>query len=251
MVLAVLARSNWAGYGPVSPARSVRVVAVCGAALVVLETVLSLRRLGADPPLTLPWNATVGVPDTGRAAVKLTWLVLSLGVYLMALARVTAGSSAVEARDVAVGGWAAASCAAGWLGLVARDPGAGSLAGPALAAMVGAGLAAALLSRRARTLPAGEWAGRVVVPALLGSAGAALAINVLIDLLPLTGAWVANNAPPTPTTPPSTRLVDGVVVYLPGLLLALALSLTVRPSEAPSALASPRISEPGGPVADT
>jgi hypothetical protein len=27
--LAVLVRSNWAGYGPVSPARSVRVVAVC------------------------------------------------------------------------------------------------------------------------------------------------------------------------------------------------------------------------------
>ena len=57
VVLAVLARSNWAGYGPVLPACSVRVVAVCGAALVVLETVLSLRRLGADPPLTLPWNA--------------------------------------------------------------------------------------------------------------------------------------------------------------------------------------------------
>ena len=177
----------------------------------------------------LPSDATVGVPDTGRAATQMVALTVASAIYLIALALVTARRSSVDVRVVATGGGVAACGVALWLAVVLLWQSASSVNGPALVAVMGGGLAATVLVhvRGRRSRPGGR-ADQVLVAGLLAAAGAAFGIGMLMDLLPLTGAWVSNSAPPSYATAQPSRIVDTVVVYLPGVVMALMLLLTIR-----------------------
>jgi hypothetical protein len=221
------------GFGPVAATRGARLASAGGTLAVAAEVMLEFRRLRVDPPLTLPMNATVGIYDPARATFKLTALAVLLGVLLVALTRVTAGRSAVRPSTIAAGAGAAAVTATVWLAVVLLHPSASTVAEPALLGVLSAGLLAGSLTG-GFSAPTGATVARVdarqgLVASLLAAAGTTTGIGVLMDLLPLTGHWVANNAPPVFAAHPPTRIVDSVVVWLPGLLISLALMLTVQP----------------------
>ena len=223
-----LMRSRF-GCGPVSGNRLVQGVAAVGAGIVVVQILLTFRQLRVDPPLMLPSDTTVGVPDSGRAATQIAALAVGLAIYLIALARVTARRSGVDAGAVAIGGGVAASCVALWLALVLLWPSAASASGPALVAVLGGGLAAALVvAIRGRSGPGALAERAALVAGLLAAVGAAFGVGVLMNVLPLTGAWVSSSGPPSYLTVPPIRVVDTVVVYLPGVAMALALALVLR-----------------------
>jgi len=166
-----------------------------------------------------------------------------LGVLLVALTGVTSGRFAVRPSTIVVGAGTAAAAATMWLAVVLFHPAASTGAGPALLGVLAAGLVASAWAGDS-SWASGEPVARVdahqaLVAGLLAAAGTTTALGLLMDLLPLTGHWVANDAPPGSTAHPPTRLVDTVVIWLPGLLFTLGLILTLRrPSQAPHSTAS-------------
>ena len=233
------------GFGPVAAARGARLLAAGGILAVGAEAMLEFRRLRVDPPLTLPMNATTGIYDESRATWNLVALAVVLGVLLVALTGVTSGRFAVRPSTIVVGAGTAAAAATIWLAVVLFHPAASTGAGPALLGVLAAGLVASAWAGDSSwasgdsSWASGQPVARVdahqaLVAGLLAAAGTTTALGLLMDLLPLTGHWVANDAPPASTAPPPTRLVDTVVVWLPGLLFTLGLILTLRrPSQAP------------------
>jgi len=122
-------------------------------------------------------------------------------------------------------------------------PAASTGAGPALLGVLAAGLVASVWAGDS-SWASGEPVARVdahqaLVAGLLAAAGTTTALGLLMDLLPLTGHWVANDAPPGSTAQLPTRLVDTVVVWLPGLVFTVGLILIVRrSSQAPHSTGS-------------
>ena len=231
------------GFGPVAAARGARLLAAGGILAVGAEAMLEFRRLRVDPPLTLPVNATTGVYDESRATWNLIALAVVLAVLLIALTGVTSGRVAVRPSTIVLGAGTAAVAATIWLAVVLFHPAASTGAGPALLGVLAAGLVASVWAGDS-SWASGEPVARVdahqaLVAGLLAAAGTATALGLLMDLLPLTGHWVANDAPPGSAAHPPTRLVDTVVVWLPGLVFTLGLILTVRrSSQAPHSTGS-------------
>ncbi len=230
LMLAVL-RSRIA-FGPVAAARSARLVAAGGLLVLAVEVMLEFRQLRIDPPLMLPMNATLGVFDPDRARAHLVELTVLLAILLVGLARVTADRAAVRASTIATAGTAAAVMTGAWLAVVLVRPETAASAGPALLAAAGAVLVAGgRLSRPAA--PAGDGrepnnARQSMIGGLLTAAVTTAALGLLMDLLPLTGRWVANNAPPDYAVPPPTRVAETAAIWLPCILLSIALTVTVR-----------------------
>lgn len=226
-----LLRSRF-GFGPVATTRGAGMVAAGGTLAVAAEVMLGFRRLRVDPPLTLPMNATVGVYDSARATMQLIVLVVVVGVLLVAVGRVTAARSDVRPSTIAIGAGTAVLTATAWLAVVLLHPTASTVPGPASLGVLAAGLVAAVgaghLAAPAREPGVRVDARQGLVAGLLAAAGTTTGIGVLMDLLPLTGHWVANDAPPVFAADPPTRIIDTVVVWLPGLVFTVALMLAVR-----------------------
>lgn len=195
--------------GPVASGRAARIVRLGGLAVLAAEALVFAADAGTAPH----------GPDLGRlATLTLVWTAL-LGVYTLAVTRLTAARSGLGAGTVAAGAGVAVAVAVAWLAATALDPAVPTSSGPAVLAIGAAGLGAAVLSR----------GGQRRVAALGAAAGTALLIAVLIDgPLRLLSHWVANSAPPV--YPPATadRLADSIGVWLLGALLAAALSAAIR-----------------------
>jgi hypothetical protein len=218
-----LLRSS-AGFGPTAGTRPVRIVAVCGLVILAVEPVLEVNDLRLDPP-----GGLAGRADPEHAVTLLVVLAVIVVAYLTALLRVTARRSDVSAATVVTGATVAAASAAAWLTVVVLQPALGTRNGPALAAILAAGLVAATVTAHRTAAgrgPSGADPGRIA--GLLACVGTALLVGTLIDLLPLTGIFVSTSAPPDNSGHPPTHLVDSVAVWLIGLVAAVALAVTIR-----------------------
>lgn len=214
--------------GPVSGSRSARLVAALGAVITVVEVAMAFRRLRVDPPLMLPADATVGVFDPARAAAGLVGLTVGLGILRVGLARVSASRSVVRPSTLSAALAASAVAAAAWVVSVLVHPGAASTALPGLLAAATAVLLAGVLARRAQALIAGPVAAVVSLAV----------IAVLMDLLPLTGRWVANTAAPVLGADAPTRVTDPIGLWLPCVVASVLVALRVAVTT-PAGLAEP------------
>lgn len=207
------------GFGPTAGDRPVRVVAICGLVILAVEPVLELNDLRLSPP-----GGLAGRVDAGHAVTLLGLIAVTVVAYLAALVRVTAHRSEVSAATVVTGATLAAASAAAWLTVVVLRPDLGTRNGPALAAILAAGLVAATVTVHRTT----GRQGPALVAGLLACVGTSLLVGTLIDLLPLTGTFVSTSAPPDAFGHPATHLVDSVAVWLVGLVAAVALAVRIR-----------------------
>ncbi len=219
-------------FGPVAAGRSARLLAAFGALTAAVEVMGEFRRLRVDPPLMLPMDAAVGVFDPARAGADLLGLTIVLGIFLVGLARVTASRSAARPSTLAAAVVAAALGVGTWLVSVLIHPAAASSVLPALVAVAVAALLAGGLVHRFEVLggqqPSPAHRRQGVIAGLVAALCSTAAIAVLMDLLPLNGRWVANNAAPVFAAPPPTRVTETFGVWLACVLVSVAAAATVR-----------------------
>jgi hypothetical protein len=220
------------GFGPVAAGRSARLVATSGALTAAVEVMLELRRLRVDPPLKLPVDATVGVFDPARAGADLIRMTLVLGILLVGLARVSASRTAVRPTALASAAAAGGVAAGAWVLAVLIYPATASSALPGLLAAGAAVLLAVALvhgveARRGR-LASSSRRSPGVIAGLLSVVGSMALIGLFMDLLPLTGRWVADSAAPLLAAHPPARVTDPVAIWLVCLLASVAVVVVVR-----------------------
>jgi hypothetical protein len=201
--------------GPVAPGRAARAVTVVGTAALLGEAIGALARLHAWFPPD---------PDLAGLAVKLGVVVVAIGCYALALARVTSARAGLGGRAVAAGGTAGAAAALAWLLLVLLRPEAAATPWP------GAGLLLAAALGAVASAP-----GRRATAGLLAAAGAGLLTGAVMDLLPLSSRWAYHADPPSLVLPAPHRITDPVAMVALGVVAALALTLAARATRAGTA----------------
>jgi hypothetical protein len=196
-------------------------VASCGLAVLAVESAFAVNGLRVPRP-----GEVAGPPDTKHAFALLVLLAVIVLAFLIALVQTTARRCDLSPATVATGATVAGATAAAWLTVVVLQPAVGTRNGPALAAIVVAGLVAATASaHRTATRQGLSETDAGLVAGLLACAGTALLIGTTIDLLPLTGAFASTSAPPDHS---GARLLDSVAVWLIGLIAAVALAVGIH-----------------------
>jgi hypothetical protein len=215
--VAWLARSRWA-FGPAAPGGVARALRAGGFALIAAQVVIGINQMRVSPPIYVDYT-----PRVADATLEVVVVSTILAIYLVALARVTAGRSDVAATTVASGAGAGVLGALLFTVATLIVPSVPDTMGPALWTVLAAAVAAGAWSARRSGVR------QAIVATLCAATTAGLLIDLIIEhVLPLPGHWVGNSHPPVYPASSVDRLVDPIGIMIVGCLAALALSIAIR-----------------------